>query len=154
MFFSCGGNNQISIETNKSCVVSGVTTQKATTFPILTTVPTTATTLKKTTIPNETGSPNPTTNPASTPTVCEPEGVINTRDVLEGSCIKIKCPGACLKIVSVLFGCKMSEGFSDEQRLLIEQLCDVNDVCVIRATNEFFGTNLECEKGTLWLKFQ
>ena len=90
--------------------------------------------------------------------VCEPKSVITTRDILENTCIKINCPPAgCLHIVSILFACSMSAGFSDEQRLLVQQQCSGKQICIIKATNEFFGTSLQCEGGKparAWIKMR
>ena len=133
--------------------MSGVTTQKATTFPIQTTVPTTATTLKKTTNPIETGSPSPTTN------TCEPPGPINSRDILEGSCISITCSGGCIEIVKVLLSCSMSDGFSEKQKDFVAGICDGKEKCVVKADYTFFGEPVQsCSKPStgskLWIKLK
>ena len=125
--------------------MSGVTTQKATTAPIPTTVPTTATIPKETVNPSETAGPN--TPPSSPPGNCEPPGTAIKRDIEEGECIMLTCGGNCLKIINVLFDCPpMTAGFNEDQKNLVERHCDNDvDLCIIEATNEFFGTNLQCE---------
>ena len=124
--FRCNGNSSVIVNTNSSVLTNGETTP-----PIL-------------------AEP-----------VCLPEGPLITRDEWEGTELSIRCPDGCIVIEKVLFACSMTDGFSEEQREIVERECsDVNekgkDECIIKATNEFFGTFLDCEKhaARLWIKFR
>ena len=92
---------------------------------------------------------------------CSIEGPVTQRDELEGVSMELICEKGCIEIVNVLFGCYMSEGFSQSQKDLLQGKCE-NEIgigvskCLVSATNDFFGTNVQCQDkpAKLWLKFR
>ena len=81
---------------------------------------------------------------------------------MEGTELLIHCPHGCIEIEKVLFDCPpMRRNFRWNHKAIVERACQEEDgggkeECVVKATNEFFGTSLVCRNGPakLWLKFR